>query len=198
MENNYFKNSYFAVDVEESYSGTGIATLNLRMDFVMRYPNDGKEEPKYKTNKISWENDNFGLDAFASQFNERLVLNAYKNDNVGEIGTTLGLEQILALGICFYIYDMEDKKRNEFSEKFLRDEDGFYAGIYVPFLSDEDKLLQEHHANRLADELRVRKVEAVDDDTVRVFIQNVRDCIEIKRVNCSGYKFTMQVSWSKS
>ena len=195
MKKNNFKNSYFAVDVEESYSGTGITTVNLRMDFEMRYPNDGKAEPKYKTNKISWENDNFGLNAFASQFNERLILNAYINDNVGEIGTTIALDQILALGICFNIHYLYDEKKNYFSERFLRDEDGFYAGIYTPFLSNEDKLVQEQYANQLVNELRVNKVEVVDDDTIRVFIDDVRDCIEIKRVNCSGYKFTMQVSW---
>lgn len=205
MNKKTFKNSYFSVDVTETHEkGIGnLATIKLDMDFTMRYPNDDKK--RINTNRTSWENEAFGLSDFEKAFNKSFIFNAYCLDKAGLymmktvdlMDCLLNYKQILALGICYNIHKVDDHGVPFFNKEFVRDEYDF--GVGIPFLSLQDQLCLLGTADDLAREIEILKVEGVENNfaptTVRVYINNILDCIEIKRVYADGYKFGMQVTW---
>ena len=155
-----YENRFFTVEITKSFKkGIGnIGDKAIRMDFEMHYPNDGKAEPKYRTNRISWSNNSFGLGDLVSSFNGNMIINAYYDKCTEDIETTLDLGQVLAFCLA-------------------TDEESFAKKL------------------ELDSDIWIEKVEVVDKDTIKVYICNIADCVEIKRVYDNDYKFAMQVYW---
>lgn len=187
MDKKTFKNTYYDVDVDvtEAYEeGKGFFnTIKFDMDFTMHYPNE--DEKRINTNRISWENEAFGLSDFAKAFNKSLVFEAYSLGNVDKIGCLLDYDQILVLGICY--------SRHYFNAEFNID------------YKDSIELLDS--ADRLARRLDIVKTENGKDGLLRVYIDDSvfgintvpyrYKCFEIKRVYSGNYKFGMQVTVRK-
>jgi len=202
MDKKTFKNSYFTVDVTETYyDGKGIfKTIKLDMDFTMRYPNDDKK--RINTNRTSWENEAFGLSDFEKAFNKSLIFEAYSLGNVDKIGWLLNYKQILALGICHSIHKVDDHGVPFFNKEFVRDEYDF--GVGIPFLSLQDKLCLLDTADKLARRLNIDETEKEEGGLLRVYcddctvtrktLSHLYTGFEIKQVYSGNYKFGMQVT----